>query len=147
MASTSAASQSTVLNEINALFSWNPPLLKLSAPQSKLTRKLSFFDQHFSPQLVLKRVVPLRSLVQDLANTVDLALEEAKDTLPALSDENFITTGVRKVLLKKTTSSMTKEITVATFYEKTTGLFCPYVASTLALHPTASFSEWESLLH
>jgi len=35
---------------------------------------------------------------------------------------------------------------VANFYDKTTGMFCTQLASTLALHPKASTSNWRPLL-
>jgi hypothetical protein len=41
---------------------------------------------------------------------------------------------------------VTDEIGVAEFYLRTTATFCLPIASTLALHPKASFSEWFTLL-
>jgi len=38
------------------------------------------------------------------------------------------------------------EKAVADFYNQTTAKYCSPLASTLALHPTASFSQWTSLL-
>jgi hypothetical protein len=147
MTSTTATGPSPeVLDEIEALFSWNPPRLIL-APKKKhstATRLPSFYYKHFSTNLVLKRVERLPSLVQDLASNVDKALSAASATLPPL--KGFITAEQRRFDLRRIEKEVTDEKGVANFYDKYTAKYCSDLASTLALHPAASFSEWDSLL-
>ena len=148
MASTSAAaaSQSIVLEELNNLFSWNPRRLKLlpcmlSGKPSTTTRKTAFFDLHFSAKLALKRIVHLPSLLKDLEKTVDSALDDAKHTLPALPP--FLAGEARRGTVLSVPNLVRDEKGVSSFYSRTTGLYCPIVASALALHPTS----WTSLIY
>ena len=141
--------QPEVLDEIEALFSWNPPrLIPAPLPSSKKlstdTRLPAFYDKHFSSNLALKRIERLPSLVQDLASNVDAALQAALKTLPAL--DGFITARQRKFDIQNLDEVVTDGQGVADFYHVTTARFCSPLASTLALHPTASFSRWRSLL-
>ncbi|KAF8351680.1 hypothetical protein F5887DRAFT_1069354 [Amanita rubescens] len=150
MTSTTVAPE--VLDEIKALFSWNPPRL-VPAPKTKSSTDSSasncsptlFYDKHFSSDLVLKKVVRLPSLVQDLAGNVDKVLGALDlETLPPLG--GFITAkhrasdrlGLSRVVADEASA-------VVEFYGRTTARYCPYVASTLALHP--SFPQWGSLLY
>ncbi|KAF8808131.1 hypothetical protein BYT27DRAFT_7211721 [Phlegmacium glaucopus] len=138
-----------VLKEINALFSWNPPRLIPDLNKKKsstVTCPSSFYDKHFSSDLVLKRVKRLPSLVTDLAKNVDTTLDGAinLNSLPPLDD--FITARQRAADIRSLSKVVTSEKAVADFYDKTTAKYCSRVASTLALHPTASFSQWDSLL-
>ena len=87
MASSTIAPE--LLDEIKKLFSWNPPnLIHQMKPSQKkpstTTCPPAFYDKHFSPNLVVKKVVLLRSLVQDLARNVNEALDAASETLPPL---------------------------------------------------------------
>jgi len=136
-----------VLDEIHALFSWNPPLLLLDPDKkpSSASRQPGFYDKHFSEPLVLKRVKPLPSLVPDLARNVRKALDAASPYLPPLSSD-FITAGQRKSELRRYARVAEDEKVVANLYDKYAANYCLSVASTLALHPTASISEWSSLL-
>jgi hypothetical protein len=104
----------------------------------------SFYEKHFSQSLVLQRVERLPSLVQALADNVETALQAASGHLPPL--DNFITAKDRKRDLGHLEVGMHDEGEVAKFYDRTTAKFCLPLASTLALHPTASFSQWASLL-
>jgi hypothetical protein len=133
-----------VLEEITQFFSWNPPLF---VPGHKLSSKAhspSFYDKHFTETLVLKRVQRLPSLIQDLAGNVDQLLNAASNTLPPLL--GFPTAQRRKADLRNLNVTMQDEKAVTSFYQQTTATYCSIVASTLALHPNASFSEWQSLL-
>ncbi|KAK2463017.1 hypothetical protein APHAL10511_004974, partial [Amanita phalloides] len=150
MASTSTAESSAakVLDEIQALFNWNPPPLKLLERQTRrstTSRGPSFYDRHLSDNLVLKRVVRFPSLVTQLATNVDDALAAASKTLPQTLGY-FVTADERKLNKERLNTSVEDEKEVANFYDRTTGTYCACVASALALHPTASFSEWRSLL-
>lgn len=122
---------------------WNPPSLRLII---KLKRRsqlepvhLFYFDKHLSDKYVLKRVQQLLSLVDDLTKNVDTALNAAFPlwTIRAEQQEYDVE------LADRTASD---EKAVANLYLLTTARFCTPVASTLLLHPTASFSKWRSLL-
>jgi hypothetical protein len=113
---------------------------KLSAS----TRPPAFYDKHFSDQLVLRQVKHLPSLVPDLAANVDCALVAASKTLPPV--DRFITARKRERDIWYLNPVVRDEKGVADFYHQTTARFCAHVASTLALHPKASTSEWRGLL-
>ena len=148
MASTTAAADQLpdIRSEIEALLSWNPPRLIPVATKKKLssTQPRSFYDKHFSQTLVLQRVARLPSLVPALANNVDAALHAASGTLPP--PNGFITAQRRTEDLGNLDVRVEDEKAVANFYNQTTAKYCSPLASTLALHPTASFSQWTSLL-
>jgi hypothetical protein len=135
-------------NEIEALFSWNPPRLNPGTTKKTLssTRPPSFYDKHFSPDLVLQRVERLPSLVRALANNVDVALHATSGSLPPLDDDGFITAQRRRTDFLNYDVRAKNKKAVADFYNQTTAKYCSPLASTLALHPTASFSQWTSLL-
>jgi len=146
--SAAAASPPIVLKELDELFSWNPPRL-VPRPvddrePSTTTRQPAFFDRHFSTKLALKRVVRLPSLVEDLAKTVDSALDAAKHTLPELS-RHFYTTKDRRRAVEQAERHVRDEKGVCVFYSHTTAIYCPIVASTLAFHPTAP--SWLPLIY
>ena len=150
MASTSAAAASPPidLEELDAIFSWNPPRLVLVPAQtsdrkpSTSTRKPAFFDLHFSDRLILKHVVRLPSLVQSIARTVDTALDATKNALPELS--GILRIEVIRQLAGFQECHVRNEKGVSHLYSHTTAVFCPIVASTLALHPTAP--RWMPLI-
>jgi len=146
MASTSDAPSRTILQELNDLFSWNPPLLYFDPQKTKSTasRQPTYFDKHLSDDLILKRVVHVPSLVRNLAEIVDLALEKAKPSLPP-STKHFITAEQRDDIVGRRGTQVRSEKGVATFFERTTAEFCPPVASTLLLHPGA-VPPWQSLI-
>lgn len=138
----------SILDEIEALFSWNPPALKPVALTGKTSstksRPPAFYDKHFSDSLVLLHVKRLPSLIQDLAANVDRALRAASGTLPPV--DGFYTTKDRERAVRNINKNVKDEKGVANFYDKTTGTFCTPLASTLALHPKALNSNWRSLL-
>ncbi|KAM6495989.1 hypothetical protein JOM56_008695 [Amanita muscaria] len=115
--------------EIEALLSWNPPRLIHSIPES--IKEPSTTNR-------------LPSLVQDLARNVDTALQAASNTLPPL--DGFITVQQRAAVRRSLPTKVTSEAGVVENYLQTTARYCMPLASTLALHPTASFSQWSSLL-
>ena len=149
IASTSAGSATLaptgVLDEIQALFDWNPPvLIPGKRKSSTATRPPSFFNKHFDDKYVLKRVRRLPSLVDDLAKNVDTALSAASNTLPPL--DYFFIAQQRKHYRKSVDCRARDENAVANFYGATTAKYCLPLASTLAIHPYAPFSEWCSLV-
>jgi hypothetical protein len=144
MASTSAEAPPGVLKEIQDLFDWNPPALVPSGKKSTTTRPPSFFDKHFGDEYVLKRVRRLTTLIHDLDENVNKALDKASDSLPPLDE--FWTTKIRQLAMNGMDLAAPDENAVGNFYNMTTAQYCPYVASTLALHPKASSSNWLNLL-
>ena len=80
-----------VLNEIHALYDWNPPALipeEKKRSTSTPSHPPASFEKHFRDKYILKRVQRLPSLVDDLAKNVDTTLNAASITLPPLG---FIT--------------------------------------------------------
>jgi hypothetical protein len=132
--------------ELEALFNWNPPpfLLAADASKSKHSRTPSFYNKHLRDNLILKEVMLLPSLHQDIAGVVDLTLSEIRNKgiqLPAKDpDDLFCTQKSRARLDYYANQPVKDEASVATFYSKTTVKYCAPVASTLALHPSAP--EW-----
>jgi hypothetical protein len=145
LASTTAALPD-VRDEIEALLSWNPPRLIPVANKKELssTRPPSFYDKHFSQNLVLLRVEHLPSLVPALANNVDKALHAASGTLPP--PNGLITAQRRTEDVGNLDVRVADEKAVADFYNQTTAKYCSPLASTLALHPTASFFAMDQSL-
>jgi len=151
MALTSATTEppSEILQEIEALFSWNPPRL-IPAPlppgkkASTSTRPPDFYNKHIHPDMALQQVKRLPSLVWQLAENVDTALHTASETLPSL--KGFIKAEDRERDIDNLSVIVTDEKGVASYYDKTTARFCAPLASTLALHPQASSSQWRSLV-
>ncbi|KIL58786.1 hypothetical protein M378DRAFT_132107 [Amanita muscaria Koide BX008] len=143
--STAGPQHPEVLTEIEALFSWNPPFLIHTTPPSVKKPPTAFYDKHFSSNLILEKIERLPSLVQDLARNVDTALEAASNTLPPLN--GFITAEMREVDMENLATRVTDERGVVEAYRQTTARYCSPLASTLALHPTASFSKWRSLVY
>lgn len=146
MSSTSDAPSRTILQELDDLFSWNPPPLIHNPNKRKSTasRRPTFYDKHFSDKAILKRVVHVPSLVRDLAEIVDSALEAAKPALPPFPGR-FIKAKQRDSTVKRQRTRVRSEKGVGEFFQATTGDFCPPVASTLLLHPDA-VPEWQSLI-
>ncbi|KIM75061.1 hypothetical protein PILCRDRAFT_13876 [Piloderma croceum F 1598] len=124
----------------------NPPRLK-TAPLPSNTKPSTgtpFYNKHFSTRLILREVKRLLSPVQDLANNVDAAVVAASETLPPR--KGFITAEQRDIAMGNIDTIVTDEEAVSHFYNATTAKFCSPLASTLALHPKAPFSQWRSLV-
>jgi hypothetical protein len=141
-------SMASIHDEIEVLFSWNPPFLQPTTltckKPSTSTRQPTFYDKHFTPLLVLWSVKCLPSLVKDLAANVDRTLHAASETLPTTT-KHFTIAEAKEYRLWNVEKTITDEKGVANFYDITAS-FCTLLASTLALHPKASNSEWKSLL-
>ena len=140
----SGSTSAEVLEEIRALFEWNPPVFVLDKKKSTTTCLPSFFDKHFLDKYILKRVQRLPTLVTDLDKNVDTALDAALTSLPPLG--NFMTTNIRESNRTYLSTRVIDEKGVAEYYLQTTARYCSPVASTLAVHPNASFSNWVSLV-
>ncbi|KAL4260276.1 Protein kinase domain-containing protein [Pleurotus pulmonarius] len=107
--------------EIHALLHYNPPSIKASPVTTDGDAPaLSFYDKHLSPNLALKRVVHLPTLLQDMTKALDACMDiiEAQAiTLPPVG---------------------CNALSIARLYETTTGENCQTVASTLVLTPHCS---------
>jgi hypothetical protein len=140
----------SIEQELDALLNWNPPLLKLShdASKSKGSRGASFYDKHLSDSLILKEVISLPSLLKEIAGVVDSTISEIRtkgiQLPPKHPDDLFCTKGHRRKVDRSKNQPMRNETSVANFYSHTTSHYCVPVASTLALHPSAS--DWDSVL-
>jgi hypothetical protein len=122
--------------ELEALFSWNPPKLTLGVDgsKSKATRKPSFYDKHLADGLILKHVKSLPTLLTAIANVVDTKLQDMQArNLPLPSLDCFPT--LEKRMFNLSTTVMKNESTVSEFYMLNTAIHCMKVASTLGLHP------------
>ena len=151
MASTSAAGEppSKILQEIKALFSWNPPRLIPTPLQSGMkpstcTHPPAFYDKHIPVDNVLLEVKCLPSLIQQLTENVDKALHAASEML--LSLKSFITAEDYKSDIENLSQIVPDEKGVSKYYLQTTTRFCTPLASTLPLHPQALSSQWHSLV-
>jgi hypothetical protein len=128
--------------ELEALLRWNPPILSRAVDASKSNHsRAPFYDKHLVDSLILKGVVFLPSLHQDIARVVDLTLSQIREKgihLPQtqLSD-GFPGTRQREQKDYYENQPMKDETSIAHFYLQTTVQYCVPVASTLALHPSA----------
>jgi hypothetical protein len=144
MASTSSSIE--ICQELNDFFSWNPPrLIRAPLPpgkkESTKTPQPAFFDKHLSDRLLLKHVKRLPSLVRDIANTVDNAIATRRIPLPPAGN-SILTSEQRKDDLAQIPHKVVDEKSVAIYYDKTAGRWCPRVASTLAFPST----RWTSVI-
>jgi len=140
----------SVRKEIEALFSWNPPLLVPATPiprqsKSTSTRPLSFYDKHFAENLILKHVKPLPSLTLSLGDNIDRVLRDSGPMLPR-AWAPLMTAATREFQVENEGNDVRREIGVVGFYLGNTAKFCTPMASTLALYPNAPKSKWRSLL-
>jgi hypothetical protein len=103
-----------------------------------------FSDKHFSEKLKLLRVKRLPSLAHDIAAIVDKTIMDSFNDgvqLPP-SDRRMHAWQVIDSIVNNAGWAKTDESAVASFYDKTTALFCAPIASTLALR----LSEWATVL-
>ena len=143
MDSTSGGPPPEVLDEIQKLFSWNPPYLKFAEKSLTVTGNIkksgtptfSFYDKHFKEEAILKRVERFPTLLTQLAENVDKFLNSS--TMPSTL-RGFITDEQRQDDRESIRKTMRDEEAVANYYMLTTAKYCTRVASTLALHP----SQW-----
>jgi hypothetical protein len=140
------------LTELEALFEWHPPPLKLAevhmgGSRSKSSRPPSFYDKHIAPHLICKELVHVPNLHKKIASVVDQKLEALYDPygqlmLPAPAPTDLYPTGLRDARSREMDDGIKDEKGVVEFYLRTTGEFCVRVASTIALHP----SQWTTVL-
>ena len=130
---------SEVRREIEALFRWNPPTLILPPKKNTIKTGLpAFYYKHFEDRLILRHVTRLPSLVQTLAANVDHMLSAASKTLPSKPSPSM---SVERRRSDRATISVRApdEKAVANYYNLTTALYCPALASALVFHPKSAF--------
>ena len=136
-----------VLDEIQKLFNWKPPYLKVAKKSLTATGKIketgtrtySFYDRHFKEEIILKRVERFPNLLTQLVENVDQIFTAS--TMPS-NLLGFITDDLRVEDRRTMGKTMSDESEVADYYKNTTARYCTRVASTLAFHP----SRWQSSL-
>ena len=134
-----------VLDEIQKLFNWNPPYLKVAKKSLTATGKIketgtrTFYDRHFKEEIILKRVERFPNLLTQLVENVDQIFTAS--TMPS-NLLGFITDDLRVEDRRTMGKTMSDESEVADYYKNTTARYCTRVASTLAFHP----SRWQSSL-
>lgn len=127
--------------EIHALLNFNPPSIKASPVTTESDAPaLSFYDKHLSPNLALKRVERLPTLLRDMTKALGACMDiiDAQAiTIPPISrGDRFRTIRQRKVV--RVDDEATDAPSIAKLYLATTGENCQTVASTLVLTPHCS---------
>jgi hypothetical protein len=120
------------------------PLCHLARNHRQVHVHLLFMTKHIPVDKALREVKHLPSLVQQLMENVNTALCTASETLPSL--KGFITAEDHERDIENISQIVPDEKGVASYYDKTIARFCVPLASTLALHPQASSSQWHSLV-
>ncbi|KIL60282.1 hypothetical protein M378DRAFT_14258 [Amanita muscaria Koide BX008] len=147
MTSSPSNALSGIPQELKDLFSWNPPLLvPRPFPGRKMstkTREPAFFDKHFTKELKLLHVKRLPSLAHDIATLVDKTIIDSfNDGVQFPPSDALLSARQLNSIVRNVGRDKTDEKAVASFYDKTTALFCAPIASTLALR----LSDWDTLL-
>lgn len=130
-----------VHDEIDHLFSWNPPLLVMqNHVPSDHTRNTKGFDSHLNAQQCLEYIKILPSLPDVFAKIADSALEKfkAETSNVPLSLGDLPSREDREHAVATAGIYVKNEKDVQAFYEMTTAQFCAPVASTLALSQNPS---------
>lgn len=139
------ASTQELLEELNNLFEWRPPMLiNNNTSPSKASRKPAFFNKHFSENHILLRVVQLPNLTDDLLENVVNVLDSVIGILP-LRSRGFPLADQLESERAFIDDVVYHERGVASFYDKYTARYARNVASTLALTPKAR--DWGGLLN
>jgi hypothetical protein len=131
--------------KLEEFWGWRPPLLERHPDHTKSakTRPPTHYDTHLHKSLILKRIVRLPSLLTDLENVVDKAVDAARPFLPRTKKTSeFPHPWTRKQAVDNLVTSLHDEEGVANFYMNTTAKFCAPVASMLGLQ----HAEWISSL-
>ncbi|KAF8348709.1 hypothetical protein F5887DRAFT_1249742 [Amanita rubescens] len=147
MSSSSSNALSGIPQELKDLFSWNPPLLvPRPFPGRKMSTKThepAFFDKHFTKELKLLHVKRLPSLAHDIATIVDKTIMDSfNDGVQFPPSDTLLSARQLNSIVRNIGRDKTDEKALASFYDKTTALFCAPIASTLALR----LSDWDTLL-
>ena len=137
---------SRTLQELNDLFSWNPPLLNPHPfPGIKMSTKThspAFLDKHFSEDRRLLRVKRLPSLAHDIAAIVDKTIIDSFNDGVPFPLYDLPSARQRNSIVRNIDWYIADVQAVASFYDKTTASFCAPIASTLALR----LPDWDTLL-
>ena len=136
---------------LQSMLDWNPPELRFKTYEeggtvARQSRKPSFYDKHLPDELILKYLQHHPDLAAQIAETVDEAIRTALadgGTLPPpggrlMDDED------REYHLGGFSVAMSKELPIASYYDKATAHLCLPIASTLVLHP--KHHKWGTIL-
>lgn len=144
------ATPTSTLEELDALFAWNPPRLRFHpsgrphvGPDTEGTRQATFYNRHFAPDIICKRLVHLKNLHSNIAAVVDEKLQSYSSGVAIPPQSGIVPKALRETEVEETEDLMKDEWSVVEFYSRTTTRYCVRIASTLALHP----AKWSSLLH
>src|ERR1700685_2132276 len=74
---------SAIMEELESLFSWNPPPYSLATKEmggslSTSTRDPTWYDLHLAPDRICKRIVHVKDLHKKIARIVDDKLQEVQ---------------------------------------------------------------------
>lgn len=141
---------SAILEDLEDLFSWNPPLFRLATKQmggsfSTSTREPGWYDKHLAPDRICKKVVHVKDLHRKVAAIVDEKLQsilERKITLGPITAISYMDKAARTRQMRRTGNPAQNELSIQVYYLTVTAAFCVCVASTLALHP----HTWETVI-
>lgn len=139
------------MEDINSLFAYNPPSLEIFPPHTPVAPSpLTFYDKHVDKHLLLKRVVTMPSLPQDLSENVDkkmLSLEDSHFAFPLKESGDLLdqeTRDIRTSIALRTRQNNQAHYLVS-FYKRSTAMFCNSLASILGVLPDIS-STWFTLM-
>jgi hypothetical protein len=140
--------EKTVKEELDALFSSNPPALEQNPRFSPFPSEspVTFYDKHLDEHLILKRIRLMPSLSKSLSGAVDETIKSLNDqgiSIPSTIG-GLMSRRARKDYLRMI-EPMVDARSVAEFYRDFTANSCQSVASTLLLHPRADY--WWSVSH
>jgi hypothetical protein len=143
---------SAILEDLEDLFSWNPPPFRLATVAmggsiSTSTREPSWYDKHLAPNRICKKIVHVKDLHRKIAAIVDEKLQTIHNrgiVLAPPTSRGYTDKEDRRLKITSTGNPAQNELSIQAYYHNVTSQFCVYVASTLALHPHIwrSVIEW-----
>lgn len=140
------ASHQYILDEIQALFNWNPSALSPDTSECpKVVLPASFYYEHLDERLSIKKTIHMPSLTLNLASAADQVLKEIKDheiAFPSIEDSLF---PASEYCASYTYNEpITNANSVAEAYQCTTARYCRIIASMLYLSPKSPM--WETVI-
>jgi hypothetical protein len=144
-----AHDNSAILEDLEDLFSWNPPPIRLATKEmggsfSTRTRDPGWYDKHLALNRICKRIVHVKDLRRKVAAIVDDKLKTILDrniTLEPPTAPAYMRKAARELRIVRSNPAQ-NELSIQTYYLQMTAAFCVHVASALALHP----HTWESVI-
>lgn len=145
--------ESLVMQELEALFEWNPCPASLASKamggsHSTSTRDPLWYDLHLAPDRICRKLVHVKDLHKKIAAVVDEKLQSIREAgieLQTTAVPLFIDKATRDAKRELSEAPLKKESSVVHSYRGYTAEFCLPVASALALHPHIwkSFLVWD----